>query len=73
MENSRYKYQIQIGQKFDPETQSWSPEIMANITQEQFEIIELLANTKKSSDLTLIYVINDIEFEIVDLVYPTLN
>ena len=62
--NQEMKYQIQIGETFDPTTNSKIPKQTLIITREQLAIIEIFAYERKDADLNIIYKLNECEFRV---------
>lgn len=60
-------FEIHIGTAYNLDTKMYEPVQTILITQDQFDIITLFAETKKQPDLTTIYKINEIEFKIAHL------
>jgi len=60
-----FNYEIQIGETFDPTTNSKIPKRTILITRDQLEIIETFAHQRKDADLKIIYKINECEFRVV--------
>ena len=59
-----FNYEIQIGETFDPTTNSKIPKQTLIITREQLAIIEIFADERKDADLNIIYKLNECEFRV---------
>jgi hypothetical protein len=62
---TKYNYKIHIGEIFDLIANENRPKQTIYITDEQFEVITMFANTKKDADLNTVYIINDCEFKVI--------
>lgn len=58
------EYEIHIGEIYEINTQSKRPMQIIIISDEQKQIIEHFANTKRDENLNTIYIINQCEFRI---------
>lgn len=57
-------YEIHLNPFWDMGSESMKPRQVIPITEDQFKIIELFANTKKDENLNTIYILNDVSFQI---------
>lgn len=58
------KYEIRIGKFLDLATNREVAKQKIIITQDQLNLIEYFANTRKDAELNTIYILNDCEFTI---------
>jgi hypothetical protein len=59
------KYEIHIGQVFNPETQTNEPKQKIIITRDQFEVIQYFADTEVDEELHRVYTLNKFKFKVV--------
>ena len=57
-------YEIHLNPFWDMGSESMKPGQVIPITEDQFKVIELFANTKKDENLNTIYILNDVSFQI---------
>lgn len=62
-------YEIQIGQSFDMSKGKLAPKTVIIISEDQKLIIDTFASTKKDEDLNTIYILNEVEFYIVPVLF----
>ena len=60
-----FAFEIRIGEVIDLSTNRKEPRTTVCITKEQFDLIEILADSYKDEDLTTVYKINKLEFTVV--------
>lgn len=58
-------YEIHLNQFWSMELERMQPGQKISITEDQFKIIELFANTRKDENLNTIYILNDAHFRIL--------